>query len=69
MKKKSVIAGAIAAGLFLCIIILCICASNNPRNIVRGALSNTANDISGIYLVDYANKLLNGGSVTVTGNL
>ena len=69
MKKKSVIAGAIAAGLFLCIIILCICASNNPGNIVRGALSNTANDISGIYLVDYANKLLNGGSVTVTGNL
>lgn len=69
MKKKSVIAGAIAAGLFLYIIILCVMASNNPRNIVRGALANTANDISGIYLVDYANKLANGGSVTVTGNL
>ena len=69
MKKKSVIAGAIAAGLFLCIIILCVCASNNPKNIVKGALSNTANDISGIYLVDYTNKLLNGGSVTVTGSL
>ena len=69
MKKKSVIAGAVAAGIFLCIIILCICASGNPRNIVRGALANTANDISGIYLVDYVNKLANGGSVTVTGNL
>ena len=69
MKKKSVIAGAVAAGIFLLIIVLCAAASNNPKNLVLGALSNTANDISRIELVDYANRLVNGGSVTVTGSL
>ena len=68
MKKKSVLAGVIAAGIFLLLIILCISASNNPKNLVAGALSNTANDVSGIYVVDYAGKLLNGGSVTVSCN-
>ena len=69
MKKKSVIAGAVAAGIFLLIIVLCAAASNNPKNLVAGALSNTANDVSKIELIDYANRLANGGSVTVTGSL
>ena len=69
MKKRSIIAGSVAAGVFLLIIILCAAASNNPKNLVAGALSNTANDISRIELIDYANRLVNGGSVTVTGSL
>ena len=69
MKKKSVIAAAVAAGIFFCIIILCISASGNPKTMVAGALSNTANDAANIYLVDYMNDLINGGSVTVTGSL
>ena len=69
MKKKSLIAGIAAAGIFLLIIILCAAASNNPKNLVSGALSNTANDISKIELIDYANRLVNGGSVTLTGSL
>ena len=68
MKKKSVIAGAVAAGIFLLLIILCISAAANPKNLVAGALTNTSNDISKIYVVDYAGKLLNGGSVTVSCN-
>lgn len=69
MKKKSIIAGAVAAGIFLLIIILCIAASNNPKKLVAGALSNTANDISRTELIDYTNRLLNGGSVTFTSSL
>ena len=68
MKKKGILAGA--AGLFiLLIIIICICASNNPRSLVEGALANTARDASSIEFIDYANRLLNGGSVTVNANL
>ena len=48
---------------------MCAAASNNPKNLVSGALSNTANDISKIELIDYANRLVNGGSVTLTGSL
>lgn len=69
MKKKTVIALAVAAGLFLCIIIMAISAANNPKRLVADALANTANDVNGMYLVDYANRLVNGGSVTVTGSL
>ena len=69
MKKKTVIAGAIAAGIFLCIIISCIAAANNPRNMLEGALANTARDLAGTDLINYTNHLVNGGSITVTGNL
>ena len=69
MKKKTVIAGIIAAGIILCIIISCIAAANNPRNMVTGALANTARDLAGTDLINYTNHLFNGGSVTVKGNL
>ena len=69
MKKKGFIAGAISACILLLLIILCVNASNNPRSLVEGALANTARDVSQIEFVSYTNKLLNGGSVTVNGNL
>ncbi|MBO4450109.1 MAG: hypothetical protein J5777_05955 [Clostridiales bacterium] len=69
MKKKSVILGAGAAAIFLLIIIICAAATSNPKSLVAGALRNTANDISGIEFIDYANRIMNGGSVTVSGSL
>lgn len=69
MKKKTVIALAVTAGLILCIIIMAISAANNPKRLVADALMNTSNDVKGMYLVDYANRLVNGGSVAVTGSL
>lgn len=69
MKKKGFIAGAIAACILLLLIILCVNAANNPRSMVEGALANTARDVSGIELINYTTNLLNGGSVTVNGNL
>lgn len=69
MKKKTVIALAVTAGLILCIIIMAISAANNPKRLVADALYNTSNDVKGMYLVDYANRLINGGSVSVSGSL
>ena len=69
MKKKGIIAGAAAVCIFLLIIILCVGSAGNPRNMVESALANTARDASGITLIDYTKRLLNGGSVTVNGNL
>lgn len=69
MKKKAFIAGAAAAFILLLIIILCVNAANDPRSMVEGALANTARDITGIESVSYMKNLLNGGSVTVNGNL
>ena len=69
MKKKTVIAIAVTAGLILCIIIMAISAANNPKRLVADALYNTSNDVKGMYLVDYANRLINGGSVSVSGSL
>ena len=69
MKKKTVIALVVAAGLILSIIIMSTIASNSPKRLVADALSNTVNDEKGMYLVDYANHLVNGGSVMVTGSL
>ena len=68
MKKKGILAAA-AACIILLIIIICVSASNNPRSLVEGALANTARDASNIEFIDYASRLLNGGSVTVNANL
>ena len=69
MKKKGIIAGAAAVCVFLLIVILCVNSAGNPRSMVESALANTVRDASGITLVDYTRRLLNGGSVTVNGSL
>ena len=68
MKKKGILAGA-AALIILLLIIICVNASNNPRSLAEGALANTARDFSGIESVSYIRNLLNGGSITINGNL
>lgn len=69
MKKKSVVIGVGAAAIFLLIIIVCAAVTSNPKSLVAGALRNTANDFSKIELIDYADRVMNGGSVTVSGSL
>lgn len=69
MKKKGIIAGAIAVCVFLLIIVLCAATAGNPKNMVGSALTNTIRDASKIELFDYSKRLLNGGSVNVKTNL
>lgn len=69
MKKKGVIAGAIAVCVVLLIIILCAGTAGNPKNLVGSALANTIRDASKIELFDYSKRLLNGGSVELKTNL
>ncbi|MBR5182014.1 MAG: hypothetical protein IKW88_07155 [Clostridiales bacterium] len=69
MKKKGIIAGSIAGIIILLLIIVCIGTAGNPRSLVEGALINTARDMSSVEFISYAKNLVNGGSVTLNGNL